>query len=66
MKPSHIFVTRVQPDIGGGNRVLINTERLNWAEPRMYKGKLATALWFPHNSILTVTETPDEIAAMLV
>ena len=61
---SYIILTRVKPDLGGDNKVFVMLDRLDWIEPRIYGGKLCSALWFSGKT-LTVSETPDEVAGLL-
>lgn len=59
-----VELTRVEPYIGDKNKVLVNLNNVDWIEPRIYGGKLCSAIYCT-GKVLTVTETVDEIRELL-
>lgn len=60
-----VELTRVEPYIGDKNKVLVNLNNIDWIEPRIYGGKLCSAIYCT-GKVLTVVETVTEIERLLI
>lgn len=59
-------LTRVKPDIGGGNVVHVNPAMVAWIEPRVWDEKLGTKIYCGGTAAsVTVTESVDEVRDMM-